>query len=506
MGSNNNDEDWNGRIEFIRRIAPGKEQIGDTDNEEKGVLNFHGESTKRVDEDQDDDSDLETDLEEEEIIESGKTTQCQQSQHLESVYRKACRKLKIIPCSPFIRHICDEEIDLSHYNIGPHGAKAVARTLKENTTTTILCIHDNGISIEGAKAFAEMLADNCFITVVDFSMNFIKGEGISAISNVLIGNNYILELSLASTRLNDGDSVLLGRVLKENSTLRSLDLSSNEIGEDGGIKLAEGIKANRGILSLNLSCNHIRSKGAAAIANSLVSNYTMKTLDLSSNGFADFGSHAIGNALLINSTLRALDISQNRISAEGAFRLSIGLELNIGLKVLKIGGNPFQSRGASMIIDSLITNKETAIEEIYFDDIIVSADFDKQLSQLFEEREGVYIQFGAVIKGKEHKRRGKEQKDLISRILDHIELRGIRVVDFFRAMDKTGRLMITKTELIKGLKTAGIPMRRSQVDNLFELFDVDGNGFAQYKEFVEIIRKRTHEEFAATRSNYQWNH
>ena len=80
------------------------------------------------------------------------------------------------------------------------------------------------------------------------------------------------------------------------------------------------------------------------------------------------------------------------------------------------------------------------------------------------------------------------------------------MLDFFRSMDKTGRLMITKLELTKGLKTAGIPMRRSQVDNLFDLLDVDGNGFAQYREFVDIIKKRTHEEFALTRNNYQWNH
>ena len=97
-------------------------------------------------------------------------------------------------------------------------------------------------------------------------------------------------------------------------------------------------------------------------------------------------------------------------------------------------------------------------------------------------------------------------QDLVSRILDYIELRGIRVVDFFRAMDKTGRLSITKEELIKGLKTAGIPMRMSQLENLFELLDLDGNGFAQYKEFVDIIKRRTHEEFATLRNNYQWNH
>ena len=82
----------------------------------------------------------------------------------------------------------------------------------------------------------------------------------------------------------------------------------------------------------------------------------------------------------------------------------------------------------------------------------------------------------------------------------------MRIVDFFRSMDKTGRLMITKAELVKGLQTAGIPFRQSHVDNLFNVLDVDGNGLAHFREFFEIIQKRTHEEFATTRNNYQWNH
>lgn len=94
----------------------------------------------------------------------------------------------------------------------------------------------------------------------------------------------------------------------------------------------------------------------------------------------------------------------------------------------------------------------------------------------------------------------------MSRILDFVELRGMRLVDFFRAMDKTARLSISKEELIAGLKVADIPMRKSQVDKLFELLDVDGNGYAQYSEFVKVIKKRTQEEFSKTRNNYQWNH
>jgi len=314
------------------------------------------------------------------------------------------------------------------------------------------------------------------------------------------------EVNFASMKLNNTSAVYVGKVIENNSTLCSLDLSCNEIGDEGSIQIAKGIKVNRSLLFLNLGCNHIRGKGFTEIATALQYNNILKAIDLNNNGCADYGARAIGNALRVNQTLLEVDLSQNRITAEGAYSLGIGLEENVGLKVLKLGGNPFQLRGAISIVDSLITNKETKIEELYFDDVVVSADFEKLLLELQNQRDSLYVQFGMVIKGKEHKRRGKQQKDLVSRIMDYIELRGIRIVDFFRAMDKSGRLMITKGELIKGLETAGIAMRQSQVDNLFKLLDVDGNGFAQYREFFEIIQRRTHEEFATTRNNYQWNH
>lgn len=356
-------------------------------------------------------SDSETDLEEEvedkpvvvERVDKGKAK-------LEGIYMKACRKLGIIPCRLFLRHISDEEIDISHYNIGPIGAKAVAKTLKENTTTMLINIHDNGIGAVGARAFADMLTENCFLTILDFSLNFIEEDGFEAMSNMLKSNKYITEISFASTKLNNTAAMFIGKVMEENATLRTLDLSSNEIGDEGSVHIANGIKRNNSILFLNLGCNHIRGKGIPAIADALMYNNVLKTIELNNNGCADSGARAIGNALKVNQTLREIDISQNRIAAEGAFALGIGLEENFGLRVLKLSGNPFQSRGAISIVDSLLTNNETALEELHFDDIAVSGEFEKLLEELLNQQEGLHVRFGAVIQGKEHRRRGKQKK------------------------------------------------------------------------------------------------
>ncbi len=94
----------------------------------------------------------------------------------------------------------------------------------------------------------------------------------------------------------------------------------------------------------------------------------------------------------------------------------------------------------------------------------------------------------------------------MSRILDFIEFRGIRVMDFFRSMDKTGRLMITIEEFKRGLEAAEIPMRSSQVNKLFKLLDVQNTGYAHYRDFVKFLQKDFYRAFAKTRRNNQWNH
>lgn len=400
------DSEWDGSVGFVRHIAP---EVSETEVDLVDCVHSQAVTVSETSKHQLESSDSETDLESDFTDEDAGSFNIAKGQ-LENSYRKVCLKFGIIPCSPFLRHICDEEIDLSHYNIGPLGAKAIARTLKENTTTILLNVHDNGIGVDGAKAFAEMLASNCFITMLDLSMNFIGEGGFEAMSRVLKSNKYIIELNFASTKLNDAAAVFVGGFMEENETLRSLDLNSNEIGDEGCIHIAKGIKSNSSIMFLNLGCNHIRGKGGIAVANALISNSALKTIDLQSNGFADVGTRAVGNALKVNHSLREIDLSQNRITPEGAWALAIGLEENVGLKVLKIGGNPFQSRGAKSIVDALITNKETAMEELYFDDVIVSGDFESLLVELLEQREGLFVQFGTIVKGKEHKRRGPQQK------------------------------------------------------------------------------------------------
>ena len=97
-------------------------------------------------------------------------------------------------------------------------------------------------------------------------------------------------------------------------------------------------------------------------------------------------------------------------------------------------------------------------------------------------------------------------QDLLSKILDYIEFRGIRMMDFFRTMDKSGKMVITKAEFKKGLETAEIHVRSSQVNKFFELIDEDGTGHAKYKDFVKVLKPDFITKFAKKRNNHKWDH
>ena len=80
------------------------------------------------------------------------------------------------------------------------------------------------------------------------------------------------------------------------------------------------------------------------------------------------------------------------------------------------------------------------------------------------------------------------------------------MMDFFRRMDKSGKMMITKEQFKRGLEVAEIPAAKSQIDRLFGLLDEHGTGFAKYRDFAKVLRNEFHGEFAKKRSNFKWEH
>ena len=70
--------------------------------------------------------------------------------------------------------------------------------------------------------------------------------------------------------------------------------------------------------------------------------------------------------------------------------------------------------------------------------------------------------------------------------MEYIELRGLRVVDFFRQLDKNNSKRVSKAEFISGVKKMGIPMTRKQLKKLIRILDTDNDGMIEYREMVAI--------------------
>lgn len=77
-------------------------------------------------------------------------------------------------------------------------------------------------------------------------------------------------------------------------------------------------------------------------------------------------------------------------------------------------------------------------------------------------------------------------QDVLNLLLEYIELRGLRVVDFFRQLDKDNSKKITRAEFMNGVKKAGIPMTRKQLKKLVRILDTDNDGNIDYGEMVAI--------------------
>ena len=63
---------------------------------------------------------------------------------------------------------------------------------------------------------------------------------------------------------------------------------------------------------------------------------------------------------------------------------------------------------------------------------------------------------------------------------------GLRVVDFFRQLDKNNSKKVSKAEFISGVKKMGIPMTRKQLKKLIRILDTDNDGMIEYREMVAI--------------------
>lgn len=410
----------------------------------------------------------------------------------EEMYLQTCRQLDTPPVSRFLRELCTDAVDLQHYGIGDNGVLAVAAALERNITVTKLNLHDNSLTHVGAEALAEMLKDNCFISQLDVSENRLETKGVESFGEMLNENNSLWNLALENCGLHERD---LHKLLQgDRIELRVLNLKGNELGDEGAIVVGSFIRSNSSLEVLDLSWNVIRLRGVAALAKGLKANRALRTLCLSRNSISNEGAAEIGEALAINKFLQILDVSNCGFNEIGAESILEGLRTNTSLETLKIGRNLFHDYGVYKLLKKIRKNSSHALKKLDMDDTTLDQACVQELDMLIQERPGFTCICGTVIKGacltKPPPRNASKTPIVVQRFLSFVNKRGWRLIDLFRIITRNDfsalRMTVDRDRFVQGLIKLGVPLRKVQIDELFDILDVDGDGVVKFREFLAM--------------------
>lgn len=454
---------------------------------------IHLETTKSGDES--DSEEYDTDLEEsfEEEKDFHKTQ--------EEIYLKTCRQLNIPPVSRFLRELCTNTVDLQHYGIGDSGVVAVSSALARNITITKLNLCDNGISHTGAHALANMLKDNCFISQLDVSENRLGTKGVECLGEMLNENVCLQNLGLANCGLHERDMPKL--LLKADRILLTvLNLKGNELGDEGAIMLGSFLSANSSLEVLDLSWNAIHLRGIAAIAKGLKGNTVLQNLDISRNSILNEGATEISEVLAMNKSLRVLDVSNCGFNETGVKELSEGLSTNTTLHTLKIGRNRFHNYGVHKLLKEIRKQTSSALKQLDMDDSTLDHACLRELEMLTQERPGFTCLWGTVVKGGEPmptmpvslRRDPSKTPVVVQKFLSFVSSRGWRLIDLFRIITRNDfsalRMTVDRERFVQGLLRLGVRLKKVQLDELFDILDVDQDGVVRFQEFVAMKQQK----------------
>ncbi|XP_035237550.1 leucine-rich repeat-containing protein 74A [Anguilla anguilla] len=403
------------------------------------------------------------------------------------IYLRACRMVGVVPVSYFLRNLGSTTLNLNHHGLGPLGCKALAIALVTDMQIATLELEDNYVLAEGVRHLVEMLKSNITIQNLNLSNNHLQSEGAEHITKMLLENISIKSIKLSGNKFREDDGKNFSDALSNNYRVKELDLSHNEFRERGGEHLGHMLANNEGLEVLNLSWNHLRMKGAVALCAGLKVNMTLKHLDLSWNGFGNEGALALGEALKFNNTLVHLDLSYNRITNEGTGMLCKGLEANDTLRVLQLAYNSLTVEGALALITVVRNTPKSALEEINISNVLVNENFVQLLEVTCQEHPSLEVHYGGV--GGFIAKKPPKRPDPMKVIQDYLDVRKLRLWDFFRNIDKDGTMRVPVSDFRRAVQQSSIPLDRYQIEELIHRLDRERTGMVDYRGLADTRKQ-----------------
>ncbi|XP_061173123.1 leucine-rich repeat-containing protein 74A-like [Saccostrea echinata] len=419
------------------------------------------------------------------------------------IYTKACHKFNLTPSSSCLRGMTTGIVNLNHQNLGPDGAKAVALGLVLCETVSELHMSGNNIGHSGTKYIIDMLRENENIAVVNLADNNLQSDGARLLCEMLNENDAILSVNVSGNNFKPTDAHSFYTMMSYyRCTLKELDISNNNFGEYGGKLIGEAIGNNDTIETLNISWNGFGFNGAKAIAKGLEENTCLKSLDISWNGLEDHGSELIATATSINDVMINLNLSANRIGPKGLGLVLKAISNNKSIKSLNVSRNPITFEGPVIAVQTILEHPECGLESIEFRDMCVPRQFLPILMKIHEGKPQFRVKHGGYVNASDVLHHSMEQRmehvlnDPMMRLLQYVHDRKLRLADLFFQFDTDRNMTISDSEFVAGIRRAGIPMTDTQIQELVDKLDVDGDGEIDFgelklgeKKYLQRIQK-----------------
>ena len=209
-----------------------------------------------------------------------------------------------------------QSIEMSCNQLGTTGAKDLAKSIKNNTILTALCIADNNIQEEGAYQIAEALINKKHLSVLNIGNNQIMMKGAISISKALIGKN-MQSLCIHSNCIESQGALEIAKCLEDSTNLDTLVIGDNGICTEGARKISKALSNKKKLRSVYIGWNDIKYEGILEITKALMDK-DIVNLSIGGNDIRCEGAFVVSSLLENKSCLSALYVGDNNITDEGA--------------------------------------------------------------------------------------------------------------------------------------------------------------------------------------------
>ena len=224
-----------------------------------------------------------------------------------------------------------------------------------NSDSSMLLVKQLGIS----------LTYNVTARIVDLTCNNLGPLGAKLLAKAMAPNDTLTEVSLSGNHLGPSGAAALQPLFSINRTLLTLSLDDNGIGDLGMRHIADFFCRGESpsVTCLNLQWNNITKNSGPSINRLLKHPTNLKVLNLcgnaiGNNGLLDFCEDET-TGIYLNTTLQTLDVSRNFIGDKGAWPLLSGILHNSTMHYVGIGDNVL----SPMVVQSFLEYNEGKVAE-----------------------------------------------------------------------------------------------------------------------------------------------